>query len=148
MFGTVDSCEVVIPAMPLPDGRRIWSSINLNMHVQWLYVTYQTQNESDPELLDIVFLTETEQLVEMSSSENIKIIEVYIVSPSYVNGSNNWEMDKVKEIWKAKLRIDEFDTRGRIYILEDNREYVHSYLTMDKGDFTKKELIFKSNNTG
>ena len=147
MFGTMDSTEIVIPSMPLTDGTHIWTSVNLNMHVHWLYVTYQAQYDDDTKLVEIIFLTEAEQLLEISLNEKIQIIEVYLVSPGYVNGSNSWKMEKVKEIWKATLRLDELDSSGRIYIVEGNCEYVHSYLTMDKGDFTKKELIFKSNNT-
>ena len=55
-------------------------------------------------------------------------------------------MEKIKEVWKASLKNNS-DPRGRIYVIDDGREYVHSYTTMKKSDFTKKELIFGIKNT-
>lgn len=142
MFETIDSAKVEMPSIFLPNGKRIWSNVSLSMHIQWFYVMYKTEYEDDPELKNIIFLTTAEQVAEMSSLEKCQIVEIYLVSPGHINGSDSWKMEKVKEIWKATLK-DESDTRARIYILEDEREYTHSYLTMDKTQFTKSELIFQ-----
>lgn len=143
MFETEDSSETKMPSTFLPNGKRMWANVSLSMHMQWFYVIYRTQHEGDHELINIIFLTTSEQIIEMLSLENCQILEVYLVSPGYINGSDSWKMEKVKEVWEATLKNDELDTQARIYILEDNSEYVHSYLTMDNDKFTKKELMFE-----
>ena len=145
MFETVDSAEAKMPSIFLPNGKRIWSNVSLSMHIQWFYVIYKTEYEDNTELQNVIFLTRDEQIVEMLSLEKCEILEVYLVSPNYINGSDCWKMEKIKEIWEAKLKND-VDTRGRIYVLEDGREYMHSYLTMNSEDFTKKELLIEIKN--
>ena len=143
MFETKDITEIEAAAMFKNNGTRVWPSVSLNMHIQWFYVIYRLQNpEDDSKLKDIIFVTRAEQIAEMILIEGCQILEVYLVAPGHINKSDNWKMKKIKEVWKASLKNNS-DTRGQIYVLDDGDEYVHSYTTMEKSDFTKKELIFK-----
>ena len=144
MFETMNSDEITMQPMFLAYGARRWDSVNLVIKTQWFFVEYRTKNKDESELLDYKFLANTKQISEMLLIDHYQIVNVYLGSPDYINGSDSWKMEKIKEIWEASLKNDELDPRGRIYVLADGREYVHSYVTMDKNDFTKKELLFDS----
>ena len=147
MFETIDITEVESPAIFKKNGARVWPSVSLNLHIAWFKVIYRMQKpEDDSKIENIIFVTRAEQIAEMILIEDCQILKVYLMSPGHINGSDDWKMDKIKEVWIATLKND-LDQRGRIYVLDDGNEYVHSYITMDKSFFTKKELIFGIKNT-
>ena len=143
MFETIESTEAVMPSMFSSPEKHVWWSMHLNTHRQWFYLIYQTQDNNGSELTNVIFLTRAKQIAEMLLIKDCHILEVYLVSPGYINGSNGWKMDKIKEVWRARIRNDEFDMSARIFILDNNTEYMHSYYTTDNDSFTKEELIFK-----
>ena len=143
MFETVDSAEVMMPSILLPEGKHAWSNVSLRIHILWFYVVYRIKYEDDTELTNVIFLTTAEQINEMVFVEKCQLLDVYLVSPGYINGTNNWKMEKIKQVWEATIQCDELDTRGRIYILEDNSEYKHSYQTIENDEITKRKLILE-----
>ena len=146
MFETDSIEEIFMPAMALDENLRQWESVNLTLQSQWFYVVYRTIPKNPEKLLNFKFLSTTEQVASLSLIYSYQIVDVYLGSPGYINGSDSWKMEKLKEIWKASLKNNN-DPRGRIYVLDDGREYVHSYTTMESSDFTKKELIFEIKST-
>jgi len=145
MFETVDAAGAKMPPMFLPHETKRWWSVNLIYHRQWFQVIYRFETEEGPGDSNITFCCSSKQVAEMQLIENCKILEVYLVSPGHVNTTNNWKMDKVKEVWKASLKNDKYETLGRIYILENGDEYMSPYELVKKDDFIKDQLIFRIN---
>ena len=145
MFETIDSAKIHMPSECLPNGKKMWASVNLRFHQQWFQVIYKMETEDNSKDPNVIFITDDEYIAGMMLIENCQVLEVYLISPSYVNGSNSWQMDKVKEVWKAVIPSNEFEKRGRIYILENDNKYVHSFETMNKDEFIKDQLIFRIN---
>lgn len=144
IFETADSSEIAIPPMFIGRANKRWSNVSLSFHKAWYFVVYDLQTEEGVDENNIIFCSISDQIAEMLLVKNLHIKDVYLVSPGYLNGSDSWKMENVKEVWKAELNND-VDGTARVYVLADGREYVHSLCTMDKNDFNKHEIIFEIN---
>lgn len=143
MFETIDSSKMNVPIELLSEGQHIWKSVNVRLHVPWFYVQYQKECENFTVSSHLELVTSEEQITEMASFENIKIIDVYIVSPGHLNGSDGWKMEKLREIWTAKSKTLETDEMGVIYVLRNNREYIYSPSIKNDGKLIKNNLLIK-----
>ena len=143
MFETIDAAEMNMPVGLLGEGQRMWQFVNLRLHVQWFYMLYETEFEKGSFSSDYALLTDERQIAEMSSFEHVKIIELYIVSPGHLNGSDCSKMEKIKEIWTAKIKNIKSNEKGMIYVLQDDSEYKYSLSTNNNEDFIKNELLVK-----
>ena len=143
MFETIDAAEMNIPLGLMEKGQHLWQFVTLRLHVPWFYILYQTEYEGENSSSDFVFVTKEEQILEMLKIERCKIIDIYLVSPSHLNENNCWKMEKLKEIWTATLSKQNQNEEGKIYVLQDGREYTYSLTTLNNEGFTKNELLIK-----
>jgi hypothetical protein len=143
VFETIDAAEMKFPAGVLAEGQRAWQHVNLRLHVPWFYLLYQTEYSDGTKNSDLIFLAKEEQIVEMLSIEHYKIIDVYLVSPNHLNGSDFWKMEKLKEIWTATIKNNETDENGVIYVLQDNNEYIYTHYENNSEDLIKDKLLIK-----
>ncbi|MCW8988120.1 MAG: hypothetical protein OQK75_10705 [Gammaproteobacteria bacterium] len=143
MFETIDAAEIKFPAGLLAEGQRAWQHIKLRLHVPWFYVLYQTEYSDGTKLSNFVFLAKEEQIIDMQSIDNYKIIDIYLVSPGHLNGSDCWKMEKLKEIWTARIKNNETYETVMIYVLQDNSEYTYSLNSDNNEGFIKDKLLIK-----
>lgn len=126
MFETRDSSKMDVPIELLSEGQHIWKSVSVRLHVPCFYVMYQKESKNYIVSTHMDIVSSEEQITDMASAENIKIIDVYLVSPGSLNGSNRWKMEQLREIWTAKTKALDTDKMGMIYVLRNNREYIYS----------------------
>ena len=143
MFETIDAAEMNMPVGLLGEGQRMWQFVNYRLHMHWFYMLYQTDFAKDSVSSDFALLTDERQIAEMSSFDHVKLIDVYIVSPGHLNGSDCWKMEKLKEIWTAKIKKLDSGVEGMIYVLQNNNEYRHPAYADNSEDLIKDELLVK-----
>jgi len=143
MFETIDAAEMNMPVGLLGEGQRMWEFVNYRLHMHWFYMLYHTEFDEDSESSDFALFTNEEQIAKMASFSHVKIIDLYIVSPGYLNGSDRWKMEKIKEIWTSKNKNHESSLEGKIYVLQDNSEYKHPVYTSENEDLIKDKIFVK-----
>ena len=100
MFETADYAEMPLPSCFSEEGERLWAHVRLQIHVYWFYVVYGVLSSDGKEIeqSQIVFFPYIEQLTKLTSTQQVTLIEVQLVSPGHLNGEGLWKMKPLKEI--------------------------------------------------
>ena len=142
MFKTNDAGEVQISSNFKELGERNWWYIHNIIHTSWFHVTYQIVSPDECSLRKIVFIIQLEHLKSLYEIPNIEIFSVDLVTPSYLNGTTNWQMGSLDEIWVA----DEPENLGQlamIYKLKNGKIYISSELKTDEDKLLNRRLMIK-----
>ncbi|HEB92837.1 MAG TPA: hypothetical protein ENI94_05095 [Gammaproteobacteria bacterium] len=86
-------------------------------------------------------MSDLEQLEEFSRLKEIKILQVDLVSPKYMNGASGWKMEPLKEIWQAEEPYNKGQP-AYVFVLSSNTKYVHSALDTPELELIDKKVIF------
>ena len=144
MFESFDVAEISIPKQIRKTGQHAWSTINVQLHMPWYFVSYTDERRSDCQKACISLFQQIEQLVDLSQSQDVNINEVNLVSPAYLNGKNSWTMDVIKEIWTAIEPKSKTKQLAFIYILQSGNRYVDSSFDTNEADLINPVLSFKT----
>lgn len=144
MFETHDSSEVITPADARVPGERIWTSIYSRLHVQWFHVIYDVSHQNEEVSRFIIFLPQTDQLINLSCDQDVDIVEVYLVAPGHLSGKDRWEMEPLDEIWRATEPGCGHIQFAEIYVLRNGNRYIDSSLDTPESELLDMKLIFKA----
>lgn len=115
MFRTPTAFE--IPSGDLYSGKaRLWRVVEHSLHVPWFYTTL-SERHLDEECRTMVLLHDLESLSAMigGQTESRRIVDIYLVSPGYVNQQERWLMEPVAEISvsvQGNVRVDRCVVEG------------------------------------
>lgn len=140
MFETFESAEIFLPKELSPNGERLWSYAQISIHAPWFYVEYEI-DYGDWKPKSILLLNTLDQLEELSSRPDIKITQAHVVTPGYVNNSNDWHMDRLRQVLRATRKIKGNEMAVTIYVLSDGRKFSDSPIN-EKSKLTNQEIIF------
>lgn len=106
MFITVDNAKMNLPFPLLEQGQHYWTSVQMPLQNAWFLVTYELgcddeeeeENEEDC-MRATVFVASSDDVVEIS--KNLKVNQVSLVTPGWMNKSDAWEMESLSEIWQG-----------------------------------------------
>lgn len=128
------------------DGATHWKAAELALHRVWFLVSLsQTESMDDGEYLQssrtllISNIAGVEQFAKLQVPSPLRLDAVYIVTPSHVNGSQQWKMEVLRAFWKA----EEPSTPGQladIYETAGGETYVDSILGTSAQRLRKKIL--------
>lgn len=141
MFETVENAEIPIPPIFGCKGQRMWSYVELRLHMPWFYVVYRFNTEDGMTMHHMFLLSRVEQLQQAVQERGIEIEEVHIVLPRHMNGKDKWTMEPLAEVWEGT----EPEAEGQaayVYVIADRTRYVDSALNTKEADLLNKELIY------
>jgi hypothetical protein len=105
----------------------------------WFYFLYEVKDdlESDTKML---LVPKPSQLDHLICCEKMKAISIYLLSPSYVNKTDNWKLHKINKISKATSKLN----GSPIYqcVLENDFAYIDGICDDENEDILKFETIF------
>lgn len=82
-----------------------WTAVELLTHSVWFLVTIRLTDKKNETLLRrTVLLTDVadvERLAQQSPDVDPKFESVLIITPSWLNGSDTWQMDPLAAVWIA-----------------------------------------------
>lgn len=143
MFITHSSAQVPIPVGLRPEGECVWNYVSVRMHKPWLHVVYEPVAAKDEHpWRGILFLFSPEQLLELAS-QPVRIIEINVVSPGYLNGTERWQMEPLSEI---RVGIDPNQEGQReifVLVIASGRRYAGPLLTEVGAALEHERLLFK-----
>lgn len=101
-----------------------WNFVRKTLHTTWLYsvIEYLDGVES---ISDILLIPDVHLLEVVLKNKGIIVKEIYVVTPGYINKSDDWKMNRIVYMGKAPLKDD-----GNVvykYVLS-NGDVVHESL--------------------
>ena len=139
MFKTYQSAEIFNPfADP---GERNWSYVKVDLHLPWFYVQYSSHFEGES-CHSMFLFSRIEQLQELAENPSVKITEVNVVTPDYINKTDGWQMGCLTKILKSMGTLAGNDAPIFIYVLTDGTEILYSLTGGRATKNTKFETLF------
>ena len=126
MFETNDFARMNNPLSLFGDDSHLWSHVSLRIHVPWFYVTYSMDYDDGSKRVNILFVSNINDLVSMNSETSIQVEQVYLVSPGHLNKSEEWLMEPIGEILVGLE--PKHDQAVYIYIVKNGNRYIDSAL--------------------
>jgi hypothetical protein len=142
MFATHDTAK--LQSFFLAPGTNQWSYVHLALNHFWLHITYKVNHGKDGIFTETLMSSNIIQLVELSKQANVEVIFVDIVSPYYMNGTDRWKMEALREIWLC-AHSQYPDQKGHVFQLENGNCYEDMLPTPIENDFFEDKLIFSLN---
>ena len=139
MFKTHQSAEVFNPLAKASE--KYWSYAEIDIQRPWFYVQYSSYFETE-NYRSMLLFSRIEQLQELSLNQSVKITEVNIVTPPYINKSSNWKMSCLDKIKKGYAKLAGQDSPIYIYELMDGTEILHNTTGADIAQTIKFETVF------
>lgn len=101
MFHTQPEAEYKILSAMNPDGERSWRWIELVIHIPLFLVSGFVETKDGEFARDWIFGQFGDVLnLMVTSGGTLSNIEIGLLSPGYMNGSNSYQLGKIKEIWQ------------------------------------------------
>jgi len=140
MFETHEDGEVSMPELG-DRGKHWWNFVQLSFHLPWFHVAYQTVAADSN--VQVMFLPHIDQLIELSSNKEFKIIQVDLVSPGHVNDKGIWKMEPIKEILYAEEPNISHEQTAFVYVVLNGDRYVFSMLSTAESELLNVRTVFK-----
>lgn len=103
MFMTHPDAELPIPSGLALHGERTWQWVEFSLQIPYFFLSFSVASGNASLMRYILFSQLKDVLCVVSTiKKGVKDIEIDLLSPGYVNGSNSYKMGKVKEIWEGK----------------------------------------------
>lgn len=122
MFITHKQAAIHLGAYLGDDSTQYWQYVEQTTHCPWFYVKIGRRHGSET-LASMVLLpsiSALEQLLDEQGAE-IWLLDVQLVSPAYLNGSEGWKMERLLEVRET---LDDMSVRtAYVYSLEGGHVY-------------------------
>lgn len=116
MFHTVPSAEIPFLSNLYVNGGRSWRWMELGLQIPYFLAFLRKSVGHDAEIGQQVMLSHLDDVLELAAlhDNTLQVTEIWLLSPSYMNGTDSYRLGRIKEIWQGKAH------RGRhIYVMED-----------------------------
>ncbi|MCM8921588.1 MAG: hypothetical protein LC540_16245 [Candidatus Thiodiazotropha sp.] len=109
----------------MPSEQHVWSYVFSELNTYWLHVVIGIKNQEGLYDYRAYFLTEIDDLVTLTKRPGTTIYEVGLVSPSYMNGTDNWQMDLLEAIAEGREPDTEYPEHYYVFELRDGKQYTY-----------------------
>lgn len=125
MFRTHSEAELMLPPGLAPCGERSWNWIELPIQIPFFFLSFTIEMGEGSLRRRFVFshIRDIQSLIAESKEELIDL-EIGLLSPGYMNGSNSYQFGQVKEIWEARVGHE------KMFVMSDGEKF-HYHLDED-----------------
>jgi len=145
MFHTFAPAEAPYPAALTQDGQKHWYFVEYSAFSPWFHVAYETGPKDGYNCMKVRCFMQLEHFIEFAQRDAVIIKELKIVTPKYVNGTDEWQMDPLREIWQVNCPINPED-KVHVYVLKGGKRYQEFTAKIPEENFRDKKIIFKLRN--
>jgi len=139
MFETNSLSKIVNPLARF-DESHLWSAVSLRIHLPWFYVVLSNGDVDGLERVDMLFVSNVNDLIDMRRDLSVQVLQAYLVSPGHLNESDKWKMEEISHI-KSGLE-PERDQLAYVYELENGHRYIESALGSKEADLRDIDTIY------
>ncbi|MES9829159.1 MAG: hypothetical protein ABW201_12890 [Candidatus Thiodiazotropha sp.] len=92
----------------------------------------------------VFFLPKVNDLMALTNDTSVEIVEVSVVTPHWLNGSENWRMDRLSQVREGRQMVSGNTLRAFIYALLDGRELVDGSRAADDQHIHDIQVLWPS----
>lgn len=141
MFITVDDAKMQIPFPIAAQGEHHWSSVQMHLHNAWFLVGYEScSGETDHRMRATVFVTSPKDVAAIGKAVNV--MQVALVTPYWMNQSDGWKMDSLKEVWIGSEPHAKGGGDATVCVTESGTRHVISALDTPEEEFIGLQRVF------
>jgi len=142
MFITHKPAEIFLDAHLGDDSTQCWQYVEQTTHCPWFYVKVGRRQGSEA-LTSMVMLPSISALEQLLNEQgaDIWVLDVQLVSPTYLNGSDGWKMERLLEVRET---MDDLSKEAAyVYTLEGGHIYTEA-LGASTSDLQNPRIIFSA----
>ncbi len=134
MFRTLDNDLIGVPGM-FGEGVSHWRGVSRLLRTPWYHLTLSVENEGRLSECSLM-IDDTHQLQKMlvSQGADLAITEIMAVTPSWMNKSGGWQMERL-----TRVTVGEDRSGSEVCLLEVAKGAV--YHTSHQRDFQIEALV-------
>jgi hypothetical protein len=142
VFETFPQAEIRVPPGILGLGVKCWHCVLRSTAEPWFHVTYDVLRDGES-WAHVMLCDRVEQLTEFCrpSPDGICVQEVQLISPSWLNGTDRWKMERLAELWQCSDRTQV--GRANIFVMEDGSRYSEASVKLTSEEPGEMVLRFK-----
>ncbi|WP_193452584.1 hypothetical protein [Pseudomonas nitroreducens] len=140
MFRTHKQAEISSDELYGGDAQ-LWSVVEQSLHGPWFYVSV-LEGHPGQTLCTMLMVQEVPVLEALlaQQSETMKIENVQLVTPSYLNNTNSWRMEVLSEL----VQLRSADSLCYQFLVESGHRYVDGDVAMQPSNqWTSRRVIFQ-----
>jgi hypothetical protein len=148
MFETHQEYEVIMPGVFGGDeGNQVWERVSTRLNMIWFYVICLPADKEIDQLSKMLLISDVEGLMDLQKDTSATISEAYIVSPSFINGSDVWKMNLLDHVLTGIEPMPDFELmtdveqHAYIYVLKDGQRLLDSNLETKEADLTDIQIL-------
>lgn len=109
MFYTSQEALISTPVQMSDNGSKLWRWVEFGLYIPYFLVT-QLISEESSEIGQHLIFGQIQDLMAHAAQlpNNVVISEIGLLSPGYMNGTDNFQLGVIKEIWKSKQQSNNF----------------------------------------
>lgn len=136
MIYSSPAAEVRIPTGLARNGERSWRWMELGLQIPYFLVSLQTITE-DIDVVRHLLFGHLRDVLDLASqqSASFKVLNLGLLSPGYMNGTERYQLGQVREIWSAKGR-----GQPNLFVMEDGTK-LRFDVTGEPSDDLELELV-------
>lgn len=142
MFITHRQAEIHLGAYLGDDSTQYWQYVEQTTHCPWFYVKIGRRQGSEAltSMVLIPSISALEQLLDEQGAD-IWLLDVQLVSPAYLNGSEGWKMERLLEVRET---LDDMSAgTAYVYSLEGGHVYTEDVGSC-RSDLQSSRIIFSA----
>jgi|GEM_PF-2821220 hypothetical protein len=124
MFQTFSNAALT--KAPFPDlagaGSQFWGYVIHPFDLPWFHVTLGFG--ADRRILFSAHVSDWTHVPTTASGDEMRLIDVRLVTPPGTNGSTDWKMESLMEVWQGDEPVSGYP--AWIFIVESGRRYVQA----------------------
>ena len=108
MFQTASGSRHPFMSALAGEGMHVWSEVGLALTKEWFFVSYAVPIPHG-QVFNAAFLSTVSQVIELlgKNGSQIEVRQLMIVSPGYLNRTEGWQMEALKEILEIRGKDDQ-----------------------------------------
>lgn len=147
MFMTVDDAKMKFSFALAGGGEHYWSSVQMALNNAWFLVVYEVcGDENDHRMRSTIFVASSKDVVAIGKV--VKIMQVAIVTPAWMNDTDGWKMDSLDEMWLGSEPKAKGGNTATLCVTETGTRHVISALDTPERRLVSLQRVYSRNVEG
>ncbi|MCB8746999.1 hypothetical protein LHU53_08775 [Rhodoferax sp. U2-2l] len=148
MFITRSTYQSPVSAMFASSGEQIWDAAELALQQIWFVVNLGVIEDVEDEFTRVSTILVSdfksiEPLLQSGQASNTKLISVQIVTPDHVNGSRNWQMERLRAVWQGHEMFEDQSIPTEIFETMSGKKYPGRFCSISVEELACSNLMYQ-----
>lgn len=149
MFITREAYRSPVSALFLSGGDVVWTATELGLQQIWFLAHLEEVDTEDGDgyasnrTMLLSDFQSIEHFLQSSHDGKVRLKSVHILTPGHVNGSDGWQMDRLRAVWQGREMLDEHPIPTDIFETVSGKKYPASFCGLSVEELAGDTLKFR-----